>query len=42
VMDQTRALLARAGARWQELPTLWDVDTADDLARWRAPRATTA
>jgi rSAM/selenodomain-associated transferase 1 len=42
VMAQTRAALARAGARWRELPMLWDVDTADDLARWRAPRADAA
>ncbi|HET9340097.1 MAG TPA: TIGR04283 family arsenosugar biosynthesis glycosyltransferase [Casimicrobiaceae bacterium] len=42
VMAQTRAALARAGARWRELPLLWDVDTADDLARWRAPRADAA
>ena len=42
VMAQTRSALARAGARWRELPTLWDVDTEEDLARWRATRATAA
>jgi rSAM/selenodomain-associated transferase 2/rSAM/selenodomain-associated transferase 1 len=31
----TRAALARARATWHELPTLWDVDVATDLARWR-------
>ncbi|CAG0985593.1 Undecaprenyl-phosphate 4-deoxy-4-formamido-L-arabinose transferase [Burkholderiales bacterium] len=39
VMSATRAALARAGASWAELPLLWDVDTADDLARWRDPPA---
>ncbi len=41
VMAGTRAALGRSGARWMELPTLWDVDNAEDLARWRAtgPRA---
>ncbi len=41
VMAGTRAALRRSGARWMELPTLWDVDNAEDLARWRAtgPRA---
>jgi rSAM/selenodomain-associated transferase 1 len=42
VMPATRAALRRAGVRWAELPTLWDVDTADDLARWRAPGARAA
>lgn len=36
VMTQTRAKLAAAGARWIELPVLWDVDTREDLARWQA------
>jgi glycosyltransferase A (GT-A) superfamily protein (DUF2064 family) len=42
VMAQTRVRLCAAGAAWQELPTLWDVDVPHDLARlatldgWRA------
>lgn len=36
VMAQTRARLASAGVAWKELPPLWDVDTAEDLARWQA------
>ena len=35
VMADTRSAIARAGARWTELATLWDVDTAEDLIRWR-------
>ncbi|HVN34438.1 MAG TPA: TIGR04283 family arsenosugar biosynthesis glycosyltransferase [Casimicrobiaceae bacterium] len=35
-MAATRARLAAAGAAWQELPTLWDVDEARDLARWQS------
>ena len=42
VMAGTRATLQRSGTRWRELPTLWDVDTAEDLARWRAPGARAA
>ncbi|MEO8486534.1 MAG: TIGR04283 family arsenosugar biosynthesis glycosyltransferase [Betaproteobacteria bacterium] len=38
VMGQTRTALERAGVRWSELPTLWDVDTVEDLARWRDTR----
>jgi len=34
-MALTRAKLAAQGVRWQELPTLWDVDSAADLARWQ-------
>jgi rSAM/selenodomain-associated transferase 1 len=30
VLAETRARLTRAGAAWRELPTLRDVDTADD------------
>jgi hypothetical protein len=30
VLAETRARLARAGVAWRELPTLRDVDTADD------------
>jgi glycosyltransferase A (GT-A) superfamily protein (DUF2064 family) len=37
-MAETRAALESAGARWKELSTLWDVDTEEDLARWREPR----
>ena len=33
VMAQTRERLARAGATWTELETLWDVDRPDDYAR---------
>jgi glycosyltransferase A (GT-A) superfamily protein (DUF2064 family) len=29
VLSETRARLKRAGARWQELPELRDVDTAE-------------
>ncbi|MEP7183195.1 MAG: TIGR04283 family arsenosugar biosynthesis glycosyltransferase [Betaproteobacteria bacterium] len=36
VMAATRANLMSARATWRELPVLWDVDTADDLARWEA------
>lgn len=37
VMGATRAALAAAAeATWCELPTLWDVDRAEDLARWKA------
>ena len=40
--NATRAALRLTGTRWAELATLWDVDTADDLARWRAPGARAA
>jgi glycosyltransferase A (GT-A) superfamily protein (DUF2064 family) len=30
VLEETRARLARAGLTWRELPTLRDVDTAED------------
>jgi len=36
VMTQTRAKLAASGARWTELPMLWDIDNRADLARWLA------
>ena len=42
VMAATRTALERANASWAELPALWDVDTAEDLARWRAPAARAA
>ena len=34
-MAATRAKLDALGVRWQELPTLWDIDSPADLARWR-------
>jgi len=42
VMAETRRALAATGARWRELPALWDVDTAADMERWRAAEAATA
>src|SRR5215831_3608962 len=36
VMVQTRQRLAKAGLTWLELPSLWDVDRPEDLARLRA------
>ena len=33
VMSETRARLAAAGARWQELAESWDVDRPEDYAR---------
>jgi rSAM/selenodomain-associated transferase 2/rSAM/selenodomain-associated transferase 1 len=39
VLAQTRERLNEAGATWQELPTLWDVDEPADwerLQRWQA------
>lgn len=33
VMAATRERLREAGARWHELPPLWDVDRPDDYAR---------
>ena len=35
VMMHTRERLLAAGASWQELPTLWDVDEPVDWARWQ-------
>jgi rSAM/selenodomain-associated transferase 1 len=35
VMASTRESLAAAGARWKELPPLWDVDRPEDYARLR-------
>jgi glycosyltransferase A (GT-A) superfamily protein (DUF2064 family) len=35
-LDGLRAALSRAGIAWGEGPTLWDLDTAADLDRWRA------
>ncbi len=34
VMERTRERLARSGATWAELETLWDVDRPEDYARW--------
>lgn len=39
VMAQTRDRLRAAGARWQELPKLWDVDEPKDWLRWQAMAA---
>jgi len=36
VLAQTRERLRGAGARWHELPALWDVDEPADWLRWRA------
>jgi len=33
VMVETRRRLAHGGLAWRELPSLWDVDRPDDLAR---------
>jgi rSAM/selenodomain-associated transferase 1 len=33
VMSETRARLTRAGTRWKELETLWDMDRPEDYAR---------
>jgi glycosyltransferase A (GT-A) superfamily protein (DUF2064 family) len=35
VMATTRARLGATGARWHELPPLWDVDRPDDYHRLR-------
>lgn len=39
VMADTRARLTDAGIGWRELRTVWDVDEADDLRRWRTAGA---
>ena len=39
VLAQTQARLRAAGASWQELPTLWDVDEPADWARWQEMQA---
>lgn len=36
VCDTQRHRLAEAGFRWEELPTLWDVDRPSDLDRYQA------
>jgi glycosyltransferase A (GT-A) superfamily protein (DUF2064 family) len=38
VMAQTRARLVALGWRWRELPTVWDVDRPEDVARLRGLR----
>jgi len=40
-MTATRAKLDAQRVRWQELPTLWDVDSPADLARWQQQSAAT-
>ena len=35
VLAQTRERLSLAGASWDELPTLWDVDEPADWQRWQ-------
>lgn len=39
VLAQTRAALQRLGWCWRELPTLWDLDRPEDLARYRGALA---
>lgn len=39
VAGLTRERMARLGWRWAELPTLWDLDRPQDLARYRALRS---
>jgi rSAM/selenodomain-associated transferase 2/rSAM/selenodomain-associated transferase 1 len=36
VMSATRTKLRANKVMWHELPALWDIDTPDDLERWRA------
>jgi rSAM/selenodomain-associated transferase 1 len=38
VMSETRARLERAGTRWKELETLWDIDRPEDIARLERER----
>jgi rSAM/selenodomain-associated transferase 2/rSAM/selenodomain-associated transferase 1 len=35
-MAATRARLVSSGVTWEELPTLWDIDEPQDLARWQS------
>ena len=42
VMAQTRGRLAALGLRWREVARLWDIDRAEDVARWRALQAADA
>jgi uncharacterized protein len=39
VMSQTRQKLRKLGLRWAEGDCLWDVDTAQDLARWQTEQS---
>lgn len=39
VATQTRERLQAAGARWKELPVLWDVDEPPDWLRWQRIQA---
>jgi rSAM/selenodomain-associated transferase 2/rSAM/selenodomain-associated transferase 1 len=39
VMAQTRERLSAAGARWHEMPVLWDVDDPADWQRWQTIEA---
>jgi len=36
VMAHTRSRMSSLGLRWQEVARLWDVDHAEDVARWHA------
>ncbi|WP_310452891.1 TIGR04283 family arsenosugar biosynthesis glycosyltransferase [Sulfuritalea sp.] len=36
VMAQTRSRLSALNLRWRETASLWDVDRAEDVARWQA------
>lgn len=38
VMAQTRSRMSARGLRWHEAARLWDVDRAEDVARWHALR----
>ena len=40
VMARTQARLDAAGARWRQLPTLWDVDRPEDYARLQGTQLT--
>ena len=42
VLAQTRERLQEAGATWQELPALWDVDESADWHRWQSLGATSS
>lgn len=38
VLEKTRAAAAKAQLRIRELETIWDIDTPEDLTRWREKR----
>ena len=42
VMEQTRGRLSALGLHWNEVARLWDIDRAEDVARWRALQAAVA